>query len=79
MSQPFRPMKYPYTLTAKAAQFPYKYYIKHSWLYKYMLIGTLVAFPIFYKIQRLSYSPENVAKWKKIHDEMFHGPPGPHH
>ncbi|TGZ49173.1 uncharacterized protein Roh [Temnothorax longispinosus] len=75
MSQgaPFRPMKYPYTLTAKVAQFPYRYYVKHSWLYKYLLIGTLVSFPIFYKVQKLSYAPENVAKWDKLHREMFEG------
>jgi len=98
----FRPMKYPYTLTAKIAQFPYKYYLQHSWLFKYMIFGTLATLPIFYQIQKLckfyvislvltlsdliiyylffsAYSPENVAKWEKIHRETFHGTPGSHH
>ena len=44
----YRPVKYPYTLTAKIANFPYKYYIQYSWLYKYYIIGTLVCLPIFY-------------------------------
>ncbi|XP_011630085.1 uncharacterized protein LOC105422424 [Pogonomyrmex barbatus] len=69
----FRPMKYPYTLTAKLAQFPYKYYWNHSWMFKYTIIGALIAVPIFYKIQKLSYSPENVQKWDKTHKEMFEG------
>ncbi|KYM97132.1 PREDICTED: uncharacterized protein LOC108778780 [Cyphomyrmex costatus] len=74
-----RPMKYPYTLTAKIAQFPFKYYMQHSWLFKYLLISTFVTIPIFYKIQKLSYSPANVEKWDKIHREMFYGPPDGHH
>ena len=49
----YRPVKYPYTLTAKIANFPYKYYMQYSWLYKYYIIGTLVCLPIFYKIQKL--------------------------
>ncbi|XP_011172968.1 uncharacterized protein LOC105205316 [Solenopsis invicta] len=74
-----RPMKYPYTFTAKIAQFPYKYYYQQSWMFKYLLFGTILALPIFYKIQKLSYAPENVAKWDKIHRETFHGTPGGHH
>ncbi|XP_011869631.1 PREDICTED: uncharacterized protein LOC105563004 [Vollenhovia emeryi] len=75
MSQgaPFRPMKYPYTVSAKIAQFPYKYYIKHSWLFRYMLVATVVTMPFFYKVEKLSYAPENVAKWEKTHREMFEG------
>ncbi|KYN28418.1 PREDICTED: uncharacterized protein LOC108770428 [Trachymyrmex cornetzi] len=79
MSQGIRRMKYPYTFTAKIAQFPYKYYWKHSWLYRYFLLSSLITVPIFYKIQKLSYAPENVAKWDKIHQEMFFGTPGGHH
>lgn len=50
---PFRRMKYPYTFTAKFAQFPYAYYTKHSWLFRYWHIGVLLTIPIFYKIQKL--------------------------
>jgi len=49
----FRPMKYPYTLTGKIAQFPYKYYFQHSWLFKYMIFGALATLPVFYQIQKL--------------------------
>lgn len=54
----YRPMKYPYTISAKIAQFPYRYYYQHSWMFKYLIFGTLITLPIFYKIQKLckSYS-----------------------
>ncbi|XP_076667327.1 reduction of Rh1 isoform X2 [Andrena cerasifolii] len=70
---PGRPMKYPYTLSAKIAQFPYAYYYKHSWVFKYWVLGCLVTAPIFYKIQKMSYSPENVEKWRAIDKETFSG------
>ncbi|XP_012215392.1 uncharacterized protein roh [Linepithema humile] len=69
----YRPMKYPYTLSAKVAQFPFRYYVNHSWMFKYWLIGIGISLPLFYKIQKLSYSPENVKKWKKTHHDMFTG------
>ncbi|CAL1673239.1 unnamed protein product [Lasius platythorax] len=69
----YRPMKYPYTISAKLAQFPFRYYMQHSWLFKYTIIAVALTYPIFYKIQKLSYSPENVKKWDKIHREMFQG------
>lgn len=47
-----RRMKYPYTYTAKLAQFPYKFYFTNSWLYKYWLVGMVVSAPIFYKIHK---------------------------
>ncbi|XP_070159947.1 uncharacterized protein Roh isoform X1 [Polyergus mexicanus] len=72
-SRQYRPMKYPYTLLGKIAQFPFKYYMQHSWLFKYTVFAVGVSLPIFYKIQKLSYSPENVQKWDKIHREMFEG------
>jgi len=53
---PYRRMRYPYTFTAKIAQFPYKYYAKHSWLYKYWLVGVVVSIPIFYQIEKLCKS-----------------------
>lgn len=49
----YRPMKYPYTILGKLSQFPYRYYIQHSWLFKFTLIGGLLSLPIFYKIQKL--------------------------
>lgn len=45
-----RPMKYPYTFSAKIAQFPYKFYWKNSWLARYWIYGMVVSFPLFYKV-----------------------------
>lgn len=47
-----RRMKYPYTYTAKIAQFPYKFYFTNSWLYKYWLVGLVVSLPVFYKVHK---------------------------
>lgn len=48
-----RPMKYPYTFTAKIAQFPWKFYISKSWVYRYYAIAVVVTFPVFVKIHKL--------------------------
>ncbi|KAF2356444.1 hypothetical protein FHG87_012804 [Trinorchestia longiramus] len=48
-----RTMKYPYTLTAKIAHFPYAHYWKNNWLYRYMWYATVVCIPVFYKIQQM--------------------------
>lgn len=55
-----RAMKYPYTYTAKIAQFPWKFYVKNNWMWKYYAIAIAVSFPLFYKIGRISNSPETV-------------------
>ncbi|CAA9997598.1 unnamed protein product, partial [Nesidiocoris tenuis] len=47
-----RPMRYPYTLTAKLAQFPFKYHYNNVWLFKYWLFGIAVSLPLFVKIGR---------------------------
>lgn len=48
-----RPMKFPYTFSAKIAQFPYKFYIKNQWMWRYYIIGVAVSAPVFYKISQL--------------------------
>merc|ERR1719339_486090 len=58
-----RAMKYPYTLGSKIAQFPYGYYIKNQWVFKYYLIGVGLSIPIFKAFQDAANSPGNVAKW----------------
>ena len=40
-------MKYPYTLSAKVAMFPWKHHMSQSWLYKYYAIGVVATLPIF--------------------------------
>jgi hypothetical protein len=56
-------MKYPYTFSAKIAQFPLKWHINNQWLWKYWFIGIAISAPLFYKIQRGANSAENKAKW----------------
>lgn len=34
---PARPMKFPYTISAKIAQFPWKFYVSNNWIYRYYL------------------------------------------
>ncbi|CAO1443187.1 unnamed protein product [Diamesa serratosioi] len=58
-----RPMRYPYTFSAKLAQFPFKHYIKNQWIWRYYFIAVGCCIPVFYKISKLANSPENVAKW----------------
>jgi len=50
---PSRPMKYPYTFSAKIAQFPLKHYIKNQWIWKYYTMAVVVCLPVFYSIGRL--------------------------
>lgn len=47
-----RPMRFPYTLSAKIAQFPFKFYINNNPLWKYWVIGIIASIPVFYKIDR---------------------------
>lgn len=48
-----RPMKFPYTFTAKLVQFPWMYYIKNNWLYKNYVIAIVVSLLAFVKIQNI--------------------------
>ena len=48
-----RPMKFPYTMSAKIAQFPYKYYLNNNWVARYWMISAIACIPIFYSIQKL--------------------------
>lgn len=43
---PGRPMKYPYTYTAKIARFPYKFYFQNSWLFRYWCYSLVATFPL---------------------------------
>lgn len=75
MSDKGRAMVYPYTLSAKFAQFPYKFYFTNNWVWKYWAVGVLLSIPVFAKIQALSYSPENVKKYeetKRLEREGHH-------
>lgn len=53
VEKPANPMKYPYTFTAKLAQFPFKFYIQNQWLWRYYMFGFFCSLPVFYKIHKL--------------------------
>lgn len=74
-----RQMKFPYTFSAKIAQFPIKYHIDNNWLWKYTIIGVVVSLPIFYKIHRMANSPANVEKWRLIKEKEAAEAEGHHH
>lgn len=50
---PPRPMKFPYTFTAKLMQFPYRFYVEKCWVFKYWCISVVLCLPLFYKLERL--------------------------
>lgn len=52
-----RPMKFPYTFSAKLAQFPYKYYFKNQWGFRYYIFAIVACIPVFKKIQDLGMCP----------------------
>lgn len=50
---PGRPMKFPYTLSAKVAQFPLKFHIQKQWIWRYWAIAIVLSTPVFYKINKM--------------------------
>ncbi|XP_017786108.1 PREDICTED: uncharacterized protein LOC108569170 [Nicrophorus vespilloides] len=64
-----RPMKFPYTFSAKIAQFPWVYYAKNNWIYRYYFISLICCLPIFSKISKLSNSEGNKKKWQASLDK----------
>jgi len=47
-----RKMIFPYTFSAKIAQFPFKLHFKHHWMFPWFLGATVVVSPLFYQIQK---------------------------
>ncbi|XP_076265439.1 uncharacterized protein LOC143199488 isoform X2 [Rhynchophorus ferrugineus] len=45
------PMKFPYTFSAKLAQFPYKFYFQNNWVWRYYPIGIVACLPIFCQLK----------------------------
>uniref|UniRef100_A0A6M2E1N1 Putative conserved plasma membrane protein n=1 Tax=Amblyomma tuberculatum TaxID=48802 RepID=A0A6M2E1N1_9ACAR len=62
-----RRMKYPYTMTAKIVQFPYKFHWQNFWLVRYYFCGGLVIYFVFMvlPIHRAVNSPAAVAAHKE--------------
>ncbi|RVE45767.1 hypothetical protein evm_000602 [Chilo suppressalis] len=61
-----RHMKFPYTLSAKIAQFPFLHYTKHNFIWMYYPVGILVSSYFFFKIHLLSNSESNKRSWAEI-------------
>lgn len=53
---PARPMKFPYTFSAKLAQFPFKHYYDNNWVCRYYIYGVLLGLPLFYYFHGLGES-----------------------
>ncbi|XP_028030367.1 uncharacterized protein LOC114243173 [Bombyx mandarina] len=71
-----RHMKYPYTLSAKIAQFPLFYYMKNNIIWMYYPLGILTGFYFFMKIHVVVNSDENKRSWaesqRKIAEKEAH-------
>nr|ABX75487.1 unkown [Lycosa singoriensis] len=62
-------MKYPYTYTAKMAQFPYKFHWDNFWLPRFLVLGMAVSFPFFLFVHRKVNTPANKAFWAEKHKQ----------
>merc|ERR1712098_119785 len=67
-----RTMKYPYTLSAKMAHFPYAHYWKKVWLFRWMFYSAVLLWPVFRNVREISYAPANVQKWAEIRAKYYH-------
>lgn len=56
---PGRPMKYPYTYSAKIARFPYKFYFNNSWYFRYWCYSLVATFPLIVYLHK-------AGKWKEL-------------
>lgn len=69
-------MKYPYTLSAKIAQFPYFYYFKNNIIWMYWPPAMVVAFYFILQIHNVVNSEANVKSWaetqRKIAEKEHH-------
>lgn len=51
--RPKRPMKFPYTFSAKIAQFPYRLYYEKDRVVRYYPLAVVLSMPFFYYCERL--------------------------
>ncbi|KAI1295347.1 hypothetical protein HDE_05482 [Halotydeus destructor] len=58
------PMIHPYTYTAKFIHFPYKYFFKESWMFRYACYSMVLTYPIYVWIHFKVNSPEAVLAWE---------------
>ncbi|CAK9812533.1 hypothetical protein ANTPLA_LOCUS7433 [Anthophora plagiata] len=51
---------------SKIVQFPYNYYWRKSWPYKYWTIGLIASLPIFYQVQSMANDKFNQGKFEVL-------------
>lgn len=56
-------MKFPYTMSAKIAQFPYFFYMKYNNIWMYYPVGWVIGFYFISKIHAAVNSEANVRSW----------------
>ncbi|KAG6440417.1 hypothetical protein O3G_MSEX001321 [Manduca sexta] len=71
-----RHMKFPYTMSAKIAQFPYFLYMKKNFIWMYYPFGFLGALYVFSIIHEMANSEGNKRSWaesqRKIAEKEHH-------
>lgn len=61
-----KPMVYPYTLSAKISQFPYRQAWHYSWLVRYFTYSVVfVVFPLYWQIDKKLTGEANKKFWKE--------------
>ncbi|KAL5009219.1 hypothetical protein ScPMuIL_014800 [Solemya velum] len=65
-------MKYPYTLTAKVMQFPWKWHWQNARFVRYLAYGLVFSFPLIYKFHSMANNAENKRKWAEIRQAREH-------
>ena len=69
------PMVYPYTMSARFSQFPWRYAWHEAWMVRYPIYAMVfVVFPLYWQIDKKLTSPENKKFWKekRKHDFEHH-------
>lgn len=56
-------MKFPYTMSAKIAQFPYTLYVNNNYVWMYLPLAFICSFYFFSKIHAIVNSDANVRNW----------------
>lgn len=69
-------MKFPYTFSAKLAQFPIFFYMKNNIIWMYYPLGMAVGLYLISKIHEMANSEENQRSWaetqRKIAEKEKH-------
>lgn len=67
-------MVWPYTLSAKLSQYPYKYVWREAWNARFLVYSIAFMIPILLKVDKTLTGPENKAYWreKRKHDREHH-------